>query len=54
MATIPGIRAAQAQDVLNRPVIGIHLPGECDLLLLDAETPLYAGGAIRTRRPATP
>ncbi|MFI6895661.1 CU044_5270 family protein [Streptomyces sp. NPDC050256] len=44
MATIPGIRAIQTQDVLNRPVIGIHLPGGRDLLLLDAETSLYAGG----------
>lgn len=43
MATVPGIRAVQTQDVLNRPVIGIHLPGERDLLLLDAETSLYAG-----------
>ncbi|MFE9858802.1 hypothetical protein [Streptomyces sp. NPDC005780] len=44
MATVPGIRAVQTQDVLNRPVIGIHLPGERDLLLLDAETSRYAGG----------
>lgn len=44
MATIPGIRAVQTQDVLNRPVIGIHLPGESELFLLDAKTSLYAGG----------
>lgn len=30
--------------MLDRPVIGIHLPGERDLLLLDAETSRYAGG----------
>ncbi|MBW5254714.1 CU044_5270 family protein [Streptomyces sp. P01-B04] len=43
MATIPGIEAVQTQDVLNRPAIGIHLPGERDLLLLNAQTSLYAG-----------
>ncbi|MER7727168.1 CU044_5270 family protein [Streptomyces sp. NPDC096323] len=44
MATIPGLEAVQTVDVLNRPVIGIHLPGERGLLLLNARTSLYAGG----------
>ncbi|MFJ6435073.1 CU044_5270 family protein [Streptomyces sp. NPDC091416] len=43
MATIPGLKAVQTQDVLNRPAIGLHLPGERDLLLLNARTSLYAG-----------
>ncbi|MFD5047696.1 CU044_5270 family protein [Streptomyces sp. NPDC058382] len=43
MATIPGLRAVQTQDALNRPVIGIHFAGERDLLLLDAKTSHYAG-----------
>ncbi|MEV7404261.1 CU044_5270 family protein [Streptomyces sp. NPDC091267] len=43
MATVPGLRAVQTQDALNRPVIGIHFPGERDLLLLDAKTSRYAG-----------
>ncbi|MFD8691584.1 CU044_5270 family protein [Streptomyces sp. NPDC059651] len=43
MATIPGLEAVRTQDVLNRPAIGIHLPGERDLLLLNAQTLLYAG-----------
>lgn len=57
MATIPGIEAVQTQDVLNRPAIGIHLPGERDLLLLNAQTSQYrrglaglAGGLQRDRQ----
>ncbi|MFI6649453.1 CU044_5270 family protein [Streptomyces sp. NPDC050529] len=43
MATVPGLKAVQTQDALNRPVIGIRYPGERDLFLLDAQTMRFAG-----------
>ncbi|WP_393056744.1 hypothetical protein [Streptomyces sp. LN549] len=43
MATVPGLRAVQTQDALNRPVVGIRYPGERDLFLLDAQTMRFAG-----------